>query len=171
MKNYTPYAWALLLLAIPFSIGLSLESQPGPASRTTSAAVAGAGSSVLLGGDTIQSQDNGSPRTLRLNPDGGDVKMGAYGVHGPLAYGRVASTGSPVSFSSNITATHRHAVGEYDIHIAGGALPGDVVIVTPSDFFATPQVYIEDGAYHVRMIWFTTDEITNAGFSFVIYRP
>lgn len=167
MKNLGPFICALLILGTMLGAGALLD----PAQRTPNAAPRGANASVLINQNEIYAQSGGGAADLHLNPNGGTVKVGPYGMHGPLAYGRVNSDGSPLSFSSNITATHRHGVGQYDIHVAGGALLSDVLIVTGYNIPAVVDVYIQDGVYHINTYWFTTEDRIDLGFSFVVFRP
>ncbi|MCA9304522.1 MAG: hypothetical protein KC996_10405 [Phycisphaerales bacterium] len=167
MKNLAPLLCALLILSVLLGAGMLLE----PASRTPNNSARGANASVLINQNEIYAQSGGGAADLYLNPNGGNVKTGPYGIQGPLAYGRVNSDGSPLSFSSNITATHRHGVGQYDIHVAGGAILSDVLIVTGYNIPAVVDVYIQDGAYHINTYWFTTEDRIDLGFSFVVFRP
>lgn len=155
------------LTAASLMLGSSQLQEVSPNSKSAM----GSGTSVLIGGDEVQAQANGSSRTLHLNPAGGDVKMGAYGMHGPVAYGRVNASGTPLSFSSNISATHRHGLGQYDLHVAGGGQVGDVIVVTAYGHTAVPSVVLQVGVYHITMFDLSSGNPVDAAFSFVIYRP
>lgn len=119
----------------------------------------------------IMARNNGAESPLYLNKDGGSIFMGPQLAQPAFAYGRVSESGSPTSFTSNITATHRHGVGLYDVHVQGGPQPGDVIIATVEDPGLYINARIDGSSYRIETRSASSQNPSDSAFSYLIFRP
>lgn len=131
-----------------------------------------AGANVAMDNNEIMARNNGSTSTLFLNADGGEVSMGVYQIHPPLAYASISGGGGIVNRSSNVSAVQHLGAGLYEITITGGIATTDIVLCTGryggiivtgnTDTAPKLQVRVYDPFAEAFRDW---------PFSFVIYRP
>jgi hypothetical protein len=139
------------------------------------------GGDVVVGADTgpnlaidrnsIMARDGGQAAGLDLNAEGGDINLGAYGIHPAFAYGFVGEAGILRSSSANVTGVQRTSVGNYLIHVEGGARTGDVAIATIADRVAVIGIRVQNSAYDVYLRGNNSGDPIDGDFQFVIYRP
>jgi hypothetical protein len=129
------------------------------------------GANIGIDQNEIMARNNGQTSTLFLNANGGSIKMGQYQIHPAHAYAKVSPSGPPLSLSLNITSVQRVSEGEYQIHVAGGALDSDVTVATVSQGLAIVGVYRSGAGYRVYLRGANTGDPVDVPFSLVVYRP
>lgn len=130
-----------------------------------------AGQNVAIDGNEIMARSAGSPSTLYLNADGGDVSMGRHQMHPAFAYGLVAESGAIINASTSVTGVQRTSQGDYRVYVDGGAQPGDIMITTIASRVAVAGARVEGSRYFVYLRGNSTGDPLDADFQFVVYRP
>lgn len=139
--------------------------------------VAGAesGPNIAIDSNEIMARNNGSPATLALNAEGGQVRMGLYDIHPALAYGKILSNGTVVSSSSNVVSVELSGTA-YLIQIAGGITNSDIIVCTDAGVVGDYHVFRAykfalDGRLVIASYNVETGELHRADVQFVVYRP
>ncbi len=155
-----PVLWALSAGDVePDSGGTIVVGDPG-------------GANIAMDNNEIMARNAGAPSTLYLNADGGEVSMGAAGIHPALAYAAVNGSGSIINRSPNVTGVQRVGTGVYEVTIAGGVAVTDIVLCTGRIGGIAVTGDPGDGSkLRVQVYDLFAQEWGNWPFSFVVYRP